>query len=287
MKFRALLVLILLTDLAVTWIHPWADAPLHYSRDNSLTIDGYWYFAEARSWIEGQPDAQVHDSYSRPLISWPAYALFSIAGVNHASVRMLSSLGSLLTIGLLAWLVRKRYGDRWALCAAAFLALHPAWHGFVRSAVVYPWIAFWLLAVFAIAAGRSWWRWSAAVALTGGLVLTLKSIVLIALLALAIDGVRRLTRKHSLSRNGWIGLSVFGTVGALAAGPWTFPMFWTRIGRYLRGLSDGDQFDPWANFLDFESRSRLFSSAPFLVVASLASVYILVSRATRSGRDGR
>ena len=115
------LVVILVGEACLTWFYPSAEPPLGYSRDNSLSIDGYWYLAEAKSWVQGQ-EPRVNDTYRQPLISVPAFVIYRALGVSIATSRVLNYLASVGTILLLAALLRRRYGERMALLGALLLS---------------------------------------------------------------------------------------------------------------------------------------------------------------------
>lgn len=260
-RWYPLLALIVFLDLAITWVHPNADPPRGYSTDHALVTDGFWYLAQARGWTLDQ-EPGVSENYQRPLVTLPAAFFYWLGGVNLASSRCLSSLASVSTILLLAYLLRRRRGEWVALVAALALALNPAWHAHVRSTIVYPWVAFWLLATFGIAAGRSWWRWALGAAFLALGALFLKSILWLGAPALAIEAVRRYGKRPG----AWGPLRwslILAAVGLLIGfgGPWIEVGFWNRMAEY----SGWSNQSPWSHLLDFQSRSLLFSSLPMVL----------------------
>ena len=128
----ALVASFLTADVLLTWIYPSADPPSGYSLDNSLTVDGYWYSAEARSWALGG-EASVSDSYRKPLWSLPVYAIYHCFGVTFESTRLLSSLASLATIALLTITLVRHFGYAAAIVGGGWLVASPSWHAYVRS----------------------------------------------------------------------------------------------------------------------------------------------------------
>lgn len=270
-------------DLGITWIAPSADTPQGYSLDHSLTIDGHWYLAEARATASDNAEATVSRAYRKPGISAPAAWIYQLAGISLASSRALSSLASIAVLALLAGLLRRRWGPVAAIAGVAWLAIDPAWHVFVRSPVVYPWVAFWMLAIIAIAAGREPWRWWVAVFLTAVAAIYLKAIVILLVPALAWDGWIRLQRWNRVDRRIRWGIPI-AAVGLAMIGALTF---WKdlRLGRFLGYLKDGDG-NLWETLLGFEQRSQFFGAQPWIVLFATLSL-ISFMRFAVPARGGR
>lgn len=281
--YSALIVLILAVDLAITWVDPAADPPTGYSLDHSLSIDGYWYLAEAKARALGE-EASVSRSYRKPGITEPASWFYRWAGVSLPSSRILSSVASIAVIALLAACVRRRHGAWAALGAAAWLAVDPAWHTFVRSPVVYPWVALWVLVILTLAGGRPAWRWWSAVALTAAVFFFIKSIVIVVVPTLLLDGWARL-RRTSWGRSGkvWaLPVALFFLGGGLAS------VFWKdlRLGRFVGYLTEGDHsgLTAWAHF---EERSQWLGAQPFAVLLAALGVFLFARRWVPCGGERR
>ncbi|MEE8141781.1 MAG: hypothetical protein V3T77_01645 [Planctomycetota bacterium] len=263
---------ILLLHLGLAWIHPNADPPYSYVRDHSLNVDGFWYLAEAKAWILGR-EPQVHESFRQPLVSYPTYLFYRLGGVNFVASRALNSLASMLTIALLAVLLYRRFGERLALVGALILALHPAWLVYVRSAVIYPWVAFWLLLIVSLSASRNWMVWSVGAVLMVLCAATLKSLLLVAAPAYAYVGWKRFRGSPWAQHRYFRWTPVALPLLLLAAfGPWSLPLFWKRVWGYMKGSQGG----PWEHLLGFEERSGLFSTAPVLLTLSwMAGIFFI------------
>ncbi|MGE3163402.1 MAG: tetratricopeptide repeat protein [Planctomycetota bacterium] len=267
---RAILLLTAVLGLhsALVWVDPAADPPLGYSRDLSLSIDGYWYLARARAWAEGG-EGYVDPHYRKPWVTLPGALIFEGFGVSLASARGLSFIASLGTLLLLSALLRRRFGVGAALIGTTLLAFDPVWLVFVRSPVIYPWVSFWMLAAIALGSASGWGRWIAGVVLAGVVAVGLKALVLLVVPALGVEGWRHLRGTRLAHHRRWV--AAFG-VGALLAvgglGPQLAPAFWGQITNYL-GWSDGSVFE---YLFTFESRSRLFSAVPMLSLVALGSV---------------
>lgn len=273
--YAALLLAIVGIDLGVTWAFPDADPPQGYSRDHSLNIDGYWYLAEARAWALGH-EPGVGDNYRLPLVSWPAYLIYSIGGVGIATSRVLSSVASVLTILLLATFLRRRFGREWALFGALFLALHPGWHAYVRSPVIYPWVSFWVLAAVVVGSGRGWWRWGAGVISMLVSAWLLKPIILAAAPALGYEGWRRMRHTSwGRGRGAIVVPAIAVAVVATVANPWMQPALWGKVAEYFSagGLS------AWDRAMSFEARSRVFSALPIALPLAWASFLMFLTHA--------
>lgn len=281
--YSALIVLILAVDLAITWVDPAADPPTGYSLDHSLSIDGYWYLAEAKARVLGE-EAAVSRSYRKPGVTEPASWFYRWAGVSLPSSRILSSVASIAVIALLAACVRSRYGAWAALGAAAWLALDPAWHVFVRSPVVYPWVALWVLAILVVAAGRPAWRWWSAVALTVAVFFLIKSIVIVVLPVLLLDGWARLRRTHwGHSGKVWVlPVALFFTGVGLAGAFWKD----LRLGRFVGYLTEGDHSGV-AALVDFEERSQWVGAQPFAVLLAALGLFLFARRGVPCGGTQR
>ena len=274
-RYRLCLFLVVSVEIALTWIHPSADAPLHYSRDMSLSVDGYWYLAEAKAWAQGE-EARVNRGYRKPLISVPAYLAYRLAGVSIASSRVLNSAASIATLLLLATLIRRRYGEGSALIGAFLFAIDPAWHAYVRSPVIYPCVSFWILASIALAAGAGARRWWAGLAFMAVGVVFLKSIVLLAAPAILMEGFLRIRRQTEWRgpRLGLIAvaLAVAGVVSFWAAQA-LVSRWWHRVAFYMSGGDASWWSQPWS----FEERCLFFSAFPLIfLLSALAGVGFIV-----------
>ncbi len=264
--FLILLGVLLISNLVLVGSNRDSDPPIGFSQDHAFNTDGYWYQSDARAAVDGS-DSTVVKSYDRPLITWPVRALFQIGGVNHSTARSLNVLASLVAIALLAFWIRRSYGTVPALVGALLLALDPAWIACCRSTVVYPWVACWLMLVLMVGVGGGWRRWFIGVGLTGFAMYAVKSIVGVALAAFALDALVRLRRDgHLHSRRSWLVLGTVVSVGGAAFGPLTIPTFWRRVVAY----TFGDGFTPWSQLLEYESRSRLFSTSGILISLAFA-----------------
>ncbi len=249
-------------DLALTWVHPHADPPRGFANDLCQITDGYWYLAEARAAIDGT-EPSVGDGYRRPLITWPALAAYRVFGVSYPSSRALTSFASVATILLLAELLRRRFGPALGLLGAFLLACDPGWHAYVRSPVIYPWAAFWLLLALGLAHGRSWWCWAAGAGVLAIGALGLKSIVWVGAPAICLEGWVRLRRTAwgKDSRALW-PVAAAALIALLAAVLCLEPDFRRRIVLYATS-SGGTPFLRWTGL---EARSGLFSIEPVLVL---------------------
>lgn len=273
-------VLILVTialHSTLVWVAPDTDPARGFSRDLSLSIDGYWYLAEARASVQGH-EAYVDPHYRKPLVTIPAAGAYQLFGVGLESSRVLSFLASLGALALVGFLARERWGTRPALWAMFALAVHPAWLTFVRSPVIYPWVACWMLLIVLCATRRSVWAWGASVVLLSVGTLGLKSLVFLAAPPVLLEGWLRLGRT-SWARWRWPAVAVLGVAGLAVAGPWARPVFWGQIQNYT-GWNDGAFFSQW---LGFEERSRLFSALPVVLPCALVGWFFFVTRATATG----
>ncbi|MEM7260634.1 MAG: tetratricopeptide repeat protein [Planctomycetota bacterium] len=272
---------ILILELVLLSGHPTADPPVGFSRDHSFNIDGYWYLADARSAVDGSSSDVVH-SYHRPWITAPAQWFYEIAGVQHFSSRLLNLFAALATVALLGFWMRRTHGPLVGILGALLLALDPAWLACARSSVVYPWVAFWLLAVVAIGFGGGWKRWATGVGLMVLCAWTVKSLVVLAAPAFLLDAALRARREGWFRSRQSVLLGVTGVavVGA-ALGPWTLPTFWRRVVDYMFGAG----FEPWKQWLEYEARSGLFSSSPTLVALAFGGLFIF-SRTVATTSDG-
>lgn len=255
----------------LVWSSPSADPVLGYSRDLSLSIDGPWYLAEARSWVDGST-LQVDPHYRKPFVTWPAALIYKFAGVGLASSRALSYCASLATLLLLTFVLLRRFGPVAAAVGVFVLATHPAWLAFVRSPVIYPAVAFWMLAALAVGSGRSWKAWGGGVLLVGVGALFLKAIVLLVLPALLCEGWIRAGRTR-YAHLRWPAAGVLLAVALVVAGPWARPDFWRQIYNYLGGAD----WSLW-QAMRFEERSRFLSAFPLLVPIAFVGALLFPAR---------
>ncbi|MCI0650240.1 MAG: hypothetical protein L0Z55_00005, partial [Planctomycetes bacterium] len=253
--FWLLLFALCVADQMLVWQYPDADPASGYSRDNDLTVDGYWYLAEARGWHEGE-DAVVGAGYRKPLVSIPMYGFYSIFGVGIASSRSLSACASLGTLILLVLLLRRRFGANMAVVGGILFVVEPAWHVYARSPVIYPWVGFWLLVVLAVASGRGALRWWLGGGLLALAALYLKALLWIAAPALAYEGWRRLR----LGGGPWSRRRALlaASSGAILAAmiPFLPATAWERLAIYF-----GESASLLGNIFGFEENSRFFSAA--------------------------
>ena len=69
------------------------------------------------------------DRYDKPiLIYWCVIASYRLLGVSAGSARLPSNLAAALTVGLIAWWARRRWGPGAGLVAGALLAVTPTFH---------------------------------------------------------------------------------------------------------------------------------------------------------------
>ena len=288
--FGVLIFAIVCIDFAVTWEFPGADPPLGYSQDRSLSVDGHWYMAEARSWVDGS-DPAVGKGYRRPLISYPAYLFYRIGGVNSVTSRALSSTASLLCLLVLALLLNRRYGPHYAVLGTLILALQPGWHAFVRSPVIYPWVALWLLVILACNNSRHW----RGLAFGGGLLALglygLKPILILAAPALLVEGllqgrrwmVTRTAAGNEISkRTIAVGLSLL--VAMVTIPVLAFVDLDGELGKLRQYLGEGSI---WSRMGALEERSRFFSVLPVMLPLSWLGLLIFVSHAAPVRRAPR
>ncbi|MCA8959957.1 MAG: tetratricopeptide repeat protein [Planctomycetes bacterium] len=247
-----------------------SDPPVGFSQDHSFNIDGYWYLSDARSDVDGSGSDVVH-SYHRPLIRWPAELFYRVGGVNHFSSRALNVLAAIATLALLASWLRRSYGSSVAWVATALLALDPAWIACARSTVVYPWVAFWVLAVIVVGSGRGWVRWGIAATATVVGAFALKSMVAVAAPALLLDAWARARSAGGFRRPvHWVALGLVLAVAVVALGPWSIPTFWRRIGVYTFGAG----FHPWTQLLEYPERAGIFTTSPILLVLGFVGLVV-------------
>lgn len=268
--FGALLALVIAVHSALVWVRPTADPPVGYSRDLSLSVDGHWYSATARAWVEGRV-AQVDRHYQKSWVTVPSAAIFGVFGIGLASERALSYLASVATLLLLSVLLARRFGAGAALVGACLLAFDSTWLVFVRSPIIYPWVSFWMLAALALAGSRGGRGWMVGLSLTMCVAVGLKSIALMVVPAICWEGWRWMGR----TRFAGLRWPTFGmcALAALAAfGPWSVPAFWRQMANYVGGVDGG----PFERLLTFESRSLLFSAIPILPIAALGSVLFVL-----------
>ncbi len=280
-SLRGLATLLLLGVLAgeslLLWSHAGHDPSLNYNRDLSLSIDGYWYLAEARAWVLDEP-LEVDPHYRSQLLSAVAGVVHWLFGVCAESSRFPNWFAAMLALSVIYFMVRGAYNSNAGIAAACLLAIQPMWLEYARSPILYPLAAVFVCLILYWAVQPGLAKLSVAIALTIGCGFLLKAILWILLPALLLELYGRLAHSgwadSQVWKFRWIGAAALGAGGLLAFGPWAQPDFWRQIQNYL----GGDDFALLTQLWNFEVRSNWFSATGLLSIAGLAGAWLLAAR---------
>ncbi len=161
------------------------------------------------------------DRYDKPiLIYWTVIASYELFGVSPGAARLPSNLAAALTVAILAWWARRRWGPGAGLVTAALVAVTPTFHLQARGCT-----ADQVMLLPTVAAGlalASLWRGSespwARVVLWVGLALAVLAKGPVALMVLLATGVGL----WALGRS-WPRWQLVAVAGALLSGVWLGP----------------------------------------------------------------
>lgn len=199
------LVGMLLAQAGLWWdISDGDPLPLSGAGGTERHLEAYWYAAEARAWVLDQP-VLVPDEYRRPIVTWAYYGIFELAGANLRSVHALAGLASLATTVLLVLGIARTGQRRLAVLVGWICALHPIWNAGTITAYPSHLAALWGTAVLLLGAHGGVLRWGVAVALGAVGALWLHAGVGLGVVALAVEGWWRFTRRDAAStpRRSW------------------------------------------------------------------------------------
>ncbi|HCW44873.1 MAG TPA: hypothetical protein DGU45_06125 [Planctomycetes bacterium] len=162
---------------------------------------GIWPFAEARA-IHLGIESGVSNSGSKPLLTALAVSTFHFFGHGISTLLIFSAIPFMLCIFTVAYYLSWRRGSIYGLLVAAWMALQPSFVAWSSVPSTIPLAAF-ICLLLVLNAGRAY-RWAPWISLLLGGVATwgLSPLVMVALPACWIEGVRR-ELPEKLKVGGW------------------------------------------------------------------------------------